>query len=120
MLRDVKRNSDARRLPASLECTRGNPSMSRARAASNRRKPVFASSALGLAAALPAGAALAQPAATPLTGVEVTGSGPPDYKVDTVSISKLTQPMVDTPQQIESISRQLMQDRGAANLNDVL
>jgi catecholate siderophore receptor len=94
--------------------------MSKARAATGRRKPVIATSALGLAAALPAGAALAQPAATPVTGVEVTGAGTPDYKVDTVSISKLTQPMVDTPQQIESISRQLMQDRGAVNLNDVL
>ena len=94
--------------------------MSGARAASKRRKPGIAGSALGLAAALPAGAALAQQAPTPVTGVEVTGAEAPDYKVDTVSISKLSQPILDTPQQIESISRQLMDDRGATTLNDVL
>jgi catecholate siderophore receptor len=94
--------------------------MTSAPAASNRRKPALAGSALGLVAALPAGAALAQPAATPVTGVEVTAPEAPDYKVDTVSISKLTQPMVDTPQQIESISRQLMDDRGVTTLNDAL
>ena len=94
--------------------------MSSKRAASRRRKPVLARSALGLAAALPAGAALAQPAATPVTGVEVTGAQTPDYKVDTISLSKLTQPVIDTPQQIEIISRQLMDDRGAMTLNDVL
>jgi catecholate siderophore receptor len=62
----------------------------------------------------------ATPAPTPLGGVEVTGAGTPDYKVDANSIAKLTQPMVDTPQQIESISRQLIQDRGETSLNDVL
>lgn len=85
-----------------------------------RRKPLFAGSALGLVAALPAGTALAQQAVTPVSGVEVTGSETPDYKVDTVSISKLTQPIVDTPQQIETISYQLMQDRGELSLNDAL
>ncbi len=87
--------------------------------ASARRKQAIARSALGFAAALPAGAALAQ-APTPLGGVEVTGVESPDYKVDTNSISKLTQPILDTPQQIESISRQLMDDRNAMTLNDVL
>src|SRR5215469_10066911 len=94
--------------------------MSATPTASKRRKPVLARSALGLAAALPAGAALAQQASTPVTGVQVTGAETPDYKVDTVSISKLTQPVLDTPQQIESISRQLMQDRGELSLNDAL
>ncbi|HEY4031816.1 MAG TPA: TonB-dependent siderophore receptor [Caulobacteraceae bacterium] len=84
-----------------------------------RAKPAIARSALGLMAALPAGAALAQ-APTQVGGVEVTGAETPDYKVDTNSISKLTQPALDTPQQIESISHQLIQDRGALSLNDAL
>ena len=88
--------------------------------ARRRRKQMIANSALGFVAALPAGAALAQQAPTPVTGVDVTGAQSPDYKVDTNSISKLTQPMVDTPQQIESISRQLMDDRGVMTLNDAL
>src|ERR1700744_660246 len=88
--------------------------------ARHRRKQMIANSALGLVAALPAGAALAQPAATPVSGVDVTGAQSPDYKVDTNSIAKLTQPIVDTPQQIESISRQLMDDRGVMTLNDAL
>lgn len=92
-----------------------------ASAASDRRKKMIASSALGLMSALPAGAALAQSSApTPVGGLEVTGVETPDYKVDVNSIDKLTQPVLDTPQQIESISKQLMKDRGELSLNDAL
>ena len=86
--------------------------MPTAPAAPSRRKQMIATSAMGLIAALPAGAALAQSEApTPLGGVQVTGVETPDYKVDTNSIARLTQSMVDTPQQIETISHQLMQDQ---------
>jgi catecholate siderophore receptor len=85
-----------------------------------RRRRVIAGSALGLAAALPAGAALAQQAPTPVAGVEVTGGETPDYRVESNSIAKLAGPIVDTPQQIETISRQLMDDRGAMTLHDAL
>jgi catecholate siderophore receptor len=88
--------------------------------AKNRSTTFAGASALGLMAALPAGHALAQDGPTQVGGVEVTGVETPDYKVDVNSLSKLTQPMVDTPQQIESISRQLMQDRGELSLSDAL
>jgi catecholate siderophore receptor len=43
-----------------------------------------------------------------------------DYKADTPTISKLTEPLVDTPQSITTVTGQLIEDRGAQTLNDVL
>ncbi|HTJ63465.1 MAG TPA: TonB-dependent siderophore receptor [Alphaproteobacteria bacterium] len=43
-----------------------------------------------------------------------------DYKADLPSISKLTEPLVDTPQSITTITSQLIDDRGATTLNDAL
>ena len=48
----------------------------------------------------------------------VEGERSPDYNVLTPSLSKLTEPLVDTPQSIDTVSEQLMQDRAITNLND--
>ncbi|HEV2702815.1 MAG TPA: TonB-dependent receptor plug domain-containing protein, partial [Steroidobacteraceae bacterium] len=42
------------------------------------------------------------------------------YKVDTTSVSKLTTPILDTPQSIATVSQQLMQDRAVNDLNQAL
>ena len=43
-----------------------------------------------------------------------------DYQADRSSVSKLTQPLLDTPQSITTVTGQLIDDRGAATLNDAL
>lgn len=50
----------------------------------------------------------------------VEGERSPDYKVSTPSLSKLTEPLLDTPQSIYGISEQLIKDRAVTNLNDAL
>lgn len=56
-----------------------------------------------------------------MQGVSVTEEVVEDgYKVDRVSSAKFTQPLLDTPQTITVISKELMQDRGAATLSDAL
>lgn len=52
--------------------------------------------------------------------VVIEGQRVEDYKVDTSSISKLTEPVLDTPQTINSVSEQVMQDRAVTTLNDAL
>lgn len=42
------------------------------------------------------------------------------YKVDTASSPKFTQPLLDTPQTISVITRELLQDQGAATLSEAL
>ena len=42
------------------------------------------------------------------------------YKVDVSGVSKLTSPILDVPQSIETISEQVLQDRAVTNLNDAL
>jgi len=79
-----------------------------------------------LRAALLAGSSLAllQPAAAQTTDAErhehiiVEGQRSPDYKVADPSVGKLTEPLLDTPQSISTVSQQLMQDRAISNLND--
>ena len=89
-----------------------------------RRTALLTGSAIGLAVMAPGTAALAQaPAAngpTQVSGVQVPGSQTPDYKVAEPSLPKLTQPILDTPQQIETVSRQLLDDRNATTLSDAL
>src|SRR5581483_3120251 len=48
----------------------------------------------------------------------VEGQRSPDYKVADPSVGKLTEPLLDTPQSITTVSQQLMQDRAVSNLND--
>jgi len=42
------------------------------------------------------------------------------YRIDTSALSKLTENLRDTPQSITTLSRELLDDRGAVSLNDAL
>jgi catecholate siderophore receptor len=74
----------------------------------------------GLLATLPAHAqslAANNTAQQPET-VLIEGQRPTDYAVRASALPKLTEPLVDTPQSIDTISRQLLRDRAVSNLND--
>lgn len=79
------------------------------------RVSLLAGSSLGLLSVLPAGA---QTTATERVLIE--GQRPADYNVPAPSLPKLTEPLVDTPQSIDTISEQLLKDRAVTNLNDAL
>src|SRR5690349_11200429 len=94
-------------------------------------RQVATSSALGLALScaslLPAVAqTAAQPAAPAapsqqLPAISVEGARPQnDYKVDRASSPKTSEPLLDTPQTITVIPREVIEDRGANSLRDVL
>ncbi len=52
---------------------------------------------------------------------EVSVLGQKDaYKVNTSSLSKLTAPILDTPQSVDTITQQVMQDRAITDLNQAL
>ncbi len=87
--------------------------------------------ALPSAAALLAGMAAAQTAGTvdtdaqiaqarTLPGLKVEANRAPDYRVDTLSSPKFTQPLLDTPQTITVISKELLQEQGATTLTEAL
>ncbi len=59
------------------------------------------------------------PASTQLQTITVIGDKR-DYKATQPSISKLTEPLVDTPQSINTVTEQLIDDRGVSTLNDAL
>src|SRR6185437_5921321 len=42
------------------------------------------------------------------------------YKTDTSSLGKLVTPIIDTPQSIDTISQQVLQDRGVTDFNQAL
>jgi catecholate siderophore receptor len=82
-------------------------------------------------AAPPAPAASAPAAAAPettprqqapqvLPATRVQGSAEVPFKADTVSSPKFTQPLVDTPQTITVIKRELIQQRSASTLTEAL
>src|SRR5690348_15071529 len=68
----------------------------------------------------PAAQAQTVPASAALRNeqVIVNGERSPDYNVTAPSLSKLTESLLDTPQSIDTVSQQLMQDRAVTNLND--
>jgi len=84
----------------------------------------------GLALALPAAAAdlSATPAdsgaqvvnAKTLPGVKVEATAVNDYRIDHLSSSKFTQPLLDTPQTIVVISKELISQQGATTLTEAL
>ena len=82
----------------------------------------LAGSALGLVFGVPALAGQAPPVTggQPPEQVIITGQRPEDYKVEVPNLSKLTEPLLDTPQSIQIISDQVLQDRAVTNLNDAL
>lgn len=94
-------------------------------------RPIATSPALGAALGLALSCTALQPAsaqtATPSAGeqqlpaIAVEGAKPQgDYKADRASSPKLTEPLLDTPQSITVIPREVMDDRGATTLRDVL
>jgi len=55
-----------------------------------------------------------------LPGLKVEANRGPDYRVDTLSSPKFTQPLLDTPQTITVISKELLQEQGATTLTEAL
>lgn len=86
--------------------------------------PVLTTLMTGIALGLPA-LAVAVPAAslaaapTQLPTIEVRGHHNP-YKVDAVQSPKFTQSLLDTPQTINVISKEVIQQQGAATLTEAL
>ena len=87
-------------------------------------------SALSLILTMPAVAAEAPPSgeiqvaaaapAPPPETIIIQGQRPEDFQVNVPSLNRLTQPLIDTPQSIDVIPEQLLQDRAALSLNDAL
>ncbi|GAB2787542.1 catecholate siderophore receptor Fiu [Dyella kyungheensis] len=75
-----------------------------------------------LAANAPADSATTNPAATTknLPGVSVEASAVSDYKIDNLQSSKYTQPILDTTQTINVISKDLFLQQGATTLTEAL
>ncbi|HEV2539585.1 MAG TPA: catecholate siderophore receptor Fiu [Frateuria sp.] len=80
----------------------------------------------GLAFALPAYAGNTDPAdpqvrdAKRLPSVQVNATAGADYRADMVDSPKFTQPLLDTPQTISIITRDLFQQQGATTLTEAL
>ncbi|HUN45791.1 MAG TPA: TonB-dependent receptor plug domain-containing protein, partial [Stellaceae bacterium] len=56
-----------------------------------------------------------------LPPLSVEGASPETgYKTDQPSLPKLTEPLLDTPQSIDVVPKQYMQDRGINNINDAV
>lgn len=55
-----------------------------------------------------------------LPQITVKGSAPENYKADTVASPKFTQPLVDTPQTISVIKKELLQQQAATTLEEAL
>ena len=85
---------------------------------------MMAGTAMGVAAAnAPAHADPDPHASTPEAAGEqilVEGSAPEGFKAALPNLSKLTEPLVDTPQSIDVLSKELLQARAVTNLNDAL
>jgi catecholate siderophore receptor len=60
------------------------------------------------------------PAQTELAPVQVRGNGTSDYTAANSSLTKLPEPMLNTPISVTTVTQQLMSDRGDTNLNDAL
>jgi catecholate siderophore receptor len=56
----------------------------------------------------------------PVDEIVITESRGETYRVEDNSLSKLTESIRDTPQSIATLSRELIDDRGATSLNDAL
>ncbi len=80
---------------------------------------VIAFAALSFAA-FPATKSRAQDAPVQLPPVNVEAEQPGDYKVDSVSSPKITTPLRETPQTINVVPRELIEDRSATTLREVL
>jgi len=85
---------------------------------------VIVAAAFGFAALPTAAQDVAQDAPRQLPALSVEGQLPlnnsTDYKVDNPSLPKLTEPLRNTPQSIDVVPRQMIDDRGATTLNDAV
>ena len=75
---------------------------------------------LAQSAAAPAAAASQARSETTLPTVKVQAAQDNDYKADVVSSPKFTQPIVDTPQTITVIKKELLQQQAATSLTEAL
>lgn len=75
---------------------------------------LLTSAGLGTLSAVPA---VAQTSARGVESVIVTGQA---YQVDQTSLSKISTPILDTPQSITVVTKSELDDRGVSNLNDAL
>lgn len=84
------------------------------------RKHIATTPLVALAASLPLGnhAATKEEKVTQLPTIEVNAEN--TYKADKVSSPKYTQPLVDTPQTIQVIKKEILQEQGAASLVEAL
>lgn len=73
-----------------------------------------------LAADTPAGSGDSTTTPKTLDGVQVQASTTSDYKVDNLSSSKYTQPILDTTQTVSVISKDLFLQQGATTLTEAL
>lgn len=80
---------------------------------------VIAFAAFGIAA-FQTGESHAQDAPIVLPPVNIEAEQPTDYKVDQSSSPKMTSPLLDTPKTITVIPKEVIQERGATSLTDVL
>jgi catecholate siderophore receptor len=85
------------------------------------RPAYLALTCFGFAAAPAAAQEAGAPAPTSLGGVTVTGTAIEEsYKVDTVASPKFTQPLLNTPQTVQVISKELFNQQGATTLAEAL
>ena len=82
------------------------------------RARLLVGSGLGLICALPL--ETGGPAAAQTEQVLITGERPDAYKIDAPTLSKLSEPLIDTPQTIAIIPETVLKERAVANLNDAL
>lgn len=86
-------------------------------------RSVAAASLLALALPAHAGTTDADPQvrnAKRLPGIQVNATSGPDYRTDRVDSPKFTQPLLDTPQTIGIITRDLFEQQGATTLTEAL
>jgi len=79
-----------------------------------------ASAATASLVALALPVAAQQQASTTLQEVQATGSAETGYKPETLSSPKFTQPLVDTPQTVSVIRREVIQEQAATTLQEAL
>lgn len=84
-------------------------------------QPRFTQSLLTLAMAVPlASQAQQQPAEQTLRELKVKATSETPYKAETSASPKFTQPLVDTPQTVQVIKKEVLLEQGAASLMEAL
>lgn len=97
----------------------GTPTMAKIKSRKHNRTAQF----VALAASLPLMAHAATPTkddSTVLPTITVKSEVESKYKTDKVSSAKYTQPLVDTPQTISVIKKELLKEQGATSLTEAL